>query len=69
MATTKPKAETKPKAPKQVAEQVKVYRLKSSYNYLYVAPVKAQFVNGIFETTDIKIAEYLQSYDDVHLMK
>lgn len=58
---TKPKAEPKPKET--------VYRLESTNPYLYIAPFKAQFVKGVYETTDKAVADYLQNYTQIKLVK
>ena len=57
-------AEVKEKAP---AKALKVYKLKSTNPYLYVLTRygQAQFMDGVFETTDKDLYQALLAYDAI----
>lgn len=59
-------AEVKEKAPAAKAT-AKVYKLKSTNPYLYVLTKygQAQFIHGVFETTNKDLYQALLSYDAI----
>lgn len=50
-------------------EEKVVYKFKSDKLFYYVGELGVQFINGGYETSDIKIAQYLRKLEDIKEVK